>query len=180
MNWLWIILGIAAFAVIIFVYYYNRFSVLSNRIDNSLSQIDVQLKRRADLIPNLIESVKGYVKHKKSVIKSVTDARKSMMSAKDLTGRIDANNILENALGKLFAIAEAYPDLKANTNFIELQRELSSTEDRVAYARQYYNDSILTYNELCATMPGMFFARLYHRKAKEYLQITEAEKKSIK
>jgi len=180
MNWLWIILGVAAFAVIIFVYYYNRFSVLSNRIDNSLSQIDVQLKRRADLIPNLIESVKGYVKHEKSVIKSVTDARKSMMSAKDLTGRVEANNILENALGKLFAIAEAYPDLKANTNFLELQRELASTEDRVAYSRQYYNDSILGYNLLCTTLPGKFFAGIYSRKEKEYIKIAEAERKVVK
>ena len=180
MNWLWIILGVAAFAVIIFVYYYNRFSVLSNRIDNSLSQIDVQLKRRADLIPNLIESVKGYVKHEKSVIISVTDARKSMMSAKDLTGRIDANNILENALGKLFAIAEAYPDLKANTNFLELQRELSTTEDRIAYARQFYNDSILSYNNMCQSFPGSFFANLYGRKPKEHLKIAESERKNVK
>src|SRR3989344_212265 len=143
MNWLWILLALAIFVVLIFIYYYNRFVVLSNRIDNSLSQIDVQLKRRTDLIPNLIESVKGYAKHEKTVIKSVSDARKSLVSAKNTTDKLAADSLLEKALGKLFAIAEAYPDLKANTNFLELQRELSTTEDRIAYARQFYNDSIL-------------------------------------
>ena len=105
MDWTWIIIGILAFVIIIFFYYYNRFSVLSNRIDNSLSQIDVQLKRRADLIPNLVEAVKGYVKHEKSVITEVTNARKALMGAKGFEGKIKADGILESALGKLFAIA---------------------------------------------------------------------------
>lgn len=178
--WLWIVLGIVALVVIIFFYYYNRFSVLGNRIENSLSQIDVQLKRRADLIPNLIESVKGYVKHEKSVIKSVTDARTALVSARGFEDKVKADGILEMALGKLFAIAEAYPDLKANTNFLELQRELSTTEDRVAYSRQRYNDDILTYNTLCTTLPGKFFAGLYGRKEKEYLKIADSERKSPK
>ncbi len=176
----WIIIGILAFVIIIFFWYYNRFSVLSNRIENSLSQIDVQLKRRADLIPNLVESVKGYVKHEKSVITEVTNARKALMGAKGFEGKIKADGILENALGKLFAIAEAYPDLKANTNFIELQKELSTTEDRVAYARQHYNDSILEYNTLCTTLPGKFFAGIYNRTQKEYLKIAESERKNVK
>ena len=180
MDWTWIIIGILAFVIIIFFYYYNRFSVLSNRIDNSLSQIDVQLKRRADLIPNLVEAVKGYVKHEKSVITEVTNARKALMGAKGFEGKIKADGILESALGKLFAIAEAYPDLKANTTFIELQKELSTTEDRVAYARQHYNDSILEYNTLCTTLPGKFFAGIYGRAQKEYLKIAEAERKVVK
>ena len=180
MVWLWIGIGIAALIGIIFFYYYNRFAILGNRIDNSLSQINVQLKRRADLIPNLIETVQGYVKHEKSVIKSVNDARKSLISAKGVEGKVKADGILESALGKLFAIAEAYPDLKANTNFLELQKELSTTEDRVAYARQHYNDSILSYNDLCRTFPGKFFANLYGKKSKEYLHITESEKKAVK
>ena len=179
-TWLWIVLGIAALIVIIFFYYYNRFATLLNRIENSLSQIDVQLKRRIDLIPNLIESVKGYVKHEKSVIKDVNDARKALVGAKGMEGKVKADGILEMALGKLFAIAEAYPDLKANTNFLELQRELSTTEDRIAYARQSYNDSILSYNTLCTTLPGKFFANLYGRKEKEYLKITESERKNVK
>jgi len=179
MDFTWIFIGLALLVVFIFFYYYNRLSVLGNRIENSLSQIDVQLKRRADLIPNLVESVKGYVKHEKSIIKEVTDARKALVGASGIEKKIKANNILQGALGKLFAIAEAYPDLKANTNFLELQRELSSTEDRVAYSRQYYNDSILSYNTLCTTMPGQFFAKLYGKVQKEYLKIVDAERKSV-
>jgi LemA protein len=177
-----LIIGIALVALIaiIFIAYYNRFAVFENRIDNSLSQIDVQLKRRADLIPNLIETVKGYVKHEKAAIKAVTDARTALVSAKGLVDRVNADKKLEGALGRLFAIAEAYPDLKANTNFVELQRELTSTEDRIAYARQFYNDSIMSYNNLTRTFPGTFFAGLFGKKAKEYLQIAEAERKNVK
>ena len=148
---LWVIVGLVTLVAIIFIFYYNRFNILRNRIDNSLSQIDVQLKRRADLIPNLIETVKGYAKHEKKIMEDVTEARKVLLAAKDLPRKMAANNVLENALGRLFAIAENYPNLKASDNFLELQRELSATEDRVAYARQSYNDSILTYNNLCDT-----------------------------
>ncbi|MFC1682542.1 LemA family protein, partial [Nanoarchaeota archaeon] len=177
---LWILIGVVVLVVIMFFVYYNRFAVLGNRIDNSLSQINVQLKRRADLIPNLIDTVKGFVKHETAAIKSVTDARKALVGAKDIVGKVAADKKLEGALGRLFAIAEGYPDLKANTNFLELQKELASTEDRVAYSRQHYNDSILTYNNLCTTMPGSFFASIYGKKAREYLQIAEAEKKVVK
>jgi LemA protein len=180
MLWLWILISVIAFVILILFYYYNRFVLLGNRIDNSLSQIDVQLKRRADLIPNLLETVKGYAKHEKAAIKAVTDARKSLISAKDVVGKVKADKVLENALGRLFAIAEAYPDLKANTNFLELQRELAATEDKIAYSRQYYNDSILTFNNLCKTYPGKLFAGLFGIKAKEYLQIAEAERKVVK
>ncbi len=178
--WMWIVGGVIALIALMFLYYYNRFATLSNRIDNSLSQIDVQLKRRADLIPNLIESVKGYMKHEKTAIQSVNDARKALMSAKDLPSRIKADQKLEGFLGKLFAIAEAYPDLKANTTFVELQRELASTEDRIAYARQYYNDSILAYNDICRTLPGKVFAQMYGYQPKEGLKIAEAERKPVK
>ena len=163
-----------------FLYYFNRFVLLGNRIDNSLSQIDVQLKRRADLIPNLVESVKGFAKHEKAAISAVTEARKAMVSAKGIEKKIKANDQLESALKTIFAIAEGYPDLKANTNFLELQRELAATEDRVAYSRQYYNDSILRYNDLCKAMPGLFFARLYGKTPREYLKIAESERKNIK
>ncbi len=176
----WIILAIVVLIVLIAIFYFNRFVVLSNRIDNSLSQIDVQLKRRADLIPNLIETVKGYAKHEKSIMEDVSKARKAMMEAKDLVGKVKANDVLSGALGKLFAVAENYPDLKASTNFIELQRELSSTEDRVAYARQNYNDSILSYNNIIQKFPGAMFAGMYGRKSKEYLQIAPAERKAPK
>ena len=177
---MWILIAAAALIVITFIVFYNRFAVLSNRIDNSLSQIDVQLKRRADLIPNLIESVKGYMKHEKSAIDSVTEARKALMGAKDLPSRIKANDKLEGFLGKLFAIAENYPDLKANTTFLKLQEELTSTEDRIAYSRQFYNDSILSYNNACTTFPGKFFASIYSRKEKEYIKIAPAEREPVK
>lgn len=180
MMW-WIIpLGVVFLLALSFLYYFNRFTTLGNRIDNSLSQIDVQLKRRADLIPNLLSTVKGYAKHETAAIKSVTDARKALVSAKGIVDKVKANNQLESALKTIFAIAEGYPDLKANTNFLELQRELASTEDRVAYSRQYYNDSILRYNDSCKTFPGLFFARIYGKKPREYLRIAESEKKEIK
>ncbi len=174
------LIAVVVVILLMFFLYYNRFVLLSNRIDNSFSQINVQLKRRADLIPNLIETVKGYAKHEKVAIKTVTDARKALVGAKGLEKKINANTLLESALGKLFAIAEAYPDLKANTNFLELQRELSTTEDRIAYARQFYNDSILAYNNMVQKLPGKIFAEIYGRKEKEYLKITEVEKKNIK
>lgn len=177
---LWILLVVIALILIIFFVYFNRFAILGNRIDNSLSQIDVQLKRRADLIPNLIETVKGYVKHETAAIKTVTDARKALVGAKGIEGKVKADEKLESALKTIFAIAEGYPDLKANTNFLELQRELSSTEDKVAYARQFYNDSILSYNNLCTTFPGKFFAGIYSKKSREYLQIAEGERKVVK
>ena len=132
------------------------------------------------MIPNLIESVKGYAKHEKTIIKSVNEARKALVSAKGLEKKVQANQKLEGFLGRLFALAENYPDLKANTNFLELQRELSTTEDRIAYARQFYNDSILSYNNMVNQFPGNFFARLYGRKQKEYLKIAEAERKNVK
>ncbi len=179
MALLWILITGAVIAFVFFMYY-NRFVILGNRINNSLSQINVQLKRRADLIPNLIETVKGFASHEKAAIKAVTDARKVLVGAKGVEDKIKADKGLESALKTIFAIAENYPDLKANTNFLELQRELSATEDKVAYSRQYYNDSILTYNNLCKTLPGAFFAKLYDKKPREYLKIAESEKKNIK
>ncbi len=176
----WIITGLVVVLFLIIIGYYNRFVILGNRIENSLSQINVQLKRRSDLIPNLIETVKGYAKHEKGIMKEVSEARKALVSARSLPKKLDANNTLEGVLGKLFAIAENYPDLKANTNFMELQRELSSTEDRVAYARQNYNDSILSYNNLYERFPGVILAKIFGKTKKEYLQITEAEKKIVK
>jgi LemA protein len=177
---LWIFAVIPIVIILVFFVYFNRFATLGNRIESSLSQIDVQLKRRADLIPNLIEIVKGYVKHEKSIIKEVTDARKALVGAEGLEDRIKANNKLQSALKTIFAIAENYPNLKADTNFLELQRELSATEDKIAYSRQYYNDSILSYNDLCKTFPGAFFAKIYNKQPKEYLKISEHERENVK
>ncbi|MEI7718458.1 MAG: LemA family protein [archaeon] len=176
----WIIGGIVVIAGIFFMYY-NRFIRLINQIENSLSQIDVQLKRRADLIPNLMESVKGYMKHEKSIMAEVTNARKLLVGAKGLNNQVKANDKLEGALGRLFAIAENYPNLKANETFLQLQQELSATEDKVAYSRQYYNDGIMSYNMALRTIPGKWFASMYgFGDNKKYLEITTAERATPK
>ena len=177
--WIWILIIVGILLIFIFFGYFNRFAILGNRIDNSLSQINVQLKRRVDLIPNLIETVKGFAKHEKAAIKTVTDARKALVNATGVEEKVKADQGLERALKTIFAIAEGYPDLKANTNFLELQRELAATEDKIAYSRQFYNDSILTYNNLCRTFPGAFFAKLYGKRARKYLEIAESEKKRV-
>ena len=173
---LWILGAILAVVVISFIYYYNKFVLLVQRAENSLSQIDVQLKKRADLVPNLIETVKGYAKHEKGIMESVSKARQAMLGAKDLVGRMKAGNVLNQALGKLFAIAEAYPQLRANENFLQLQQELAAIEDKIAYARQYYNDSIMSYNTAVVTFPGTLFAGIYGKKQRDYLKIPEAQR----
>lgn len=172
----WIIGIIAILIVLAFIMYYNRFISLENGIDNALAQIDVQLKKRADLVPNLMNSVKGYVKHEKSIVKEVTDARKALLSAKDIQSKAKAGADLQHALKSIFALAEAYPQLRANENFLQLQQELSAIEDKVAYSRQYYNDSILSYNNSVETVPGLWFANLYGKKEKQALKIKEEEK----
>jgi LemA protein len=174
---IWAIIIVVILLVLSIIYYFNRFSILQNRIENSFSQIDVQLKKRADLVPNLMESVKGYVKHEKAVITEVTNARKALVSAGTLDKKIKAGDALQNALRSIFAIAENYPQLKANENFLQLQQELSAIEDKVAYSRQFYNDSILDYNTLFSTFPGNMFASIYGKKKNEYLQISESERK---
>jgi len=176
---LWSI-GIVVVLAIFFLIYYNRFVRLINQIENSFSQIDVQLKKRADLVPNLVASVKGYMKHEAKIIDSVTNARKALVGAKDFGGKIRAGDQLQAAIGRLFAIAENYPNLKANENFLQLQQELSAIEDKVAYARQYYNDGIMSYNTLSTTIPGVWFGSIFNFKKKDYLQIPEAERKAVK
>lgn len=177
MLWLWIVIGIVAFVLLIAIFYFNRFVVLERRVENSLAQIDVQLKKRADLIPNLIETVKGYARHERRIMEEVARARQAMLKASDIAEKVKASNQLEKALGKLFAIAENYPQLKANENFLQLQQELSAIEDKIAYARQYYNDSIMAYNILCTKFPGVIFAKLYGKKEKAFLKIPEVERK---
>ena len=171
-----ICIGIAAVVVIVlffvwFFSYYNKIIQMENRIDNAWAQIDVQLKRRADLIPNLLESVKGYMKHEKDVLESVTKARTSMMNAQSPQESMKADNMLTGALKTLFAVSENYPDLKANQNFLQLQDELTHTEDKVSYARQHYNDSVLNYNNIVETFPGVIFANMMNKKEREMLQI---------
>jgi LemA protein len=172
----WIIGAVVVVVVLVFFMYYNRFVRLTHQIDNSLAQINVQLKKRSDLIPNLLSSVKGYMKHERAAIKEVTDARKALVSAQGVEKKMKAGNKLQSALKSIFAIAEGYPDLKANQNFLQLQQELSAIEDKVAYARQYYNDGIMSYNVMTTVVPARWFASLYGFKGKEYLKIAEAAK----
>ncbi len=176
MIWAWIIGIVAVLLILIVIMYYNRFVTLENRIDNSLSQIDVQLKKRADLVPNLLNAVKGYMKHEKSIMADVTEARKHILSAKSLPERAKAGAELQNAFRSLFAIAENYPNLKANENFIQLQQELSAIEERIAYSRQYYNDSILSYNNTVESFPGVAFAKVFSKQEKPFLEIAKEER----
>lgn len=154
-----------------FFSYYNKIIRLENRIDNSWAQIDVQLKRRTDLIPNLIEAVKGYMKHEREVLENVTKARTSLMNAETPQENVEADNLLTGALKTLFAVAENYPDLKANQNFLQLQDELTHTENKISYSRQHYNDTVLKYNNTVETYPGVIFAKRMGKKEREMLQI---------
>jgi len=180
-----IVLGITAFVFLALVFFviwaYNQFVVLDNRIKNALAQINVQLKRRVDLIPNLVETVKGYAKHEKTVFENVTKARTSIISADSVSGKLKANNALTSALKTLFAVAENYPKLRANENFINLQNELSETEDKIAYARQFYNDTVLMYNNKVQMFPTNIVAKLFGFRPKDSFTISfeEAKKPEI-
>lgn len=171
-----IVIIIVIFFLLIYWGFYNRIIRMENRIDNSWAQIDVQLKRRADLIPNLMETVKGYMKHEKEVLENVTKARSALMTAKTPQQNIDADNMLTGALKSLFAVAENYPDLKANQNFLQLQDELTHTEDKIAYSRQHFNDVTLAYNNTIETFPGLWFAKRMNRKTRDMLRIPEASR----
>jgi len=175
--WILILVGIlVVFFLLIYWGFYNKIIRMENRIDNSWAQIDVQLKRRADLIPNLMETVKGYMKHEKEVLENVTKARSALMNAKTPQENINADNMLTGALKSLFAVSENYPDLKANQNFLNLQDELTNTENKIAYSRQHFNDSVLAYNNTIETFPGVWFAKRMGRKEREMLQIPEASR----
>ncbi len=178
MNWLWILVGVVVLVILIIIYYYNKFIRLGNTISNSLSQIEVQLQKRADLVPNLISTVKGYAKHEKGIMTEVTNARKALLSAQGIQAKSKAGAELQNALKSIFAIAENYPQLRANENFLQLQQELSAIEDKVAYSRQYYNDAILSYNNAVKLFPGSFFASIFSKTEKDFLQIT-AEARAV-
>lgn len=172
----WIIGGVVVSLLLIMFVYYNKFVTLNQRIKNSESQINVQLKKRTDLVPNLVNMVKGYMKHEKSVLTEVTKARTSLMNAKGFEGKVKAGGQLQHALKSLFAVAESYPDLKANQNFLQLQTEVASIEDKVAYARQYYNDSIMSYNTALERIPGMWFGKMFGFKSINYFEIPAEEK----
>jgi LemA protein len=171
-----VVLIVAGFAW----YLYNSIIVAKMRVSEALSQIDVQLKRRTDLIPNLVDTVKGYAKHEKELFEKVTEARASLVSAKGPAEKADANNQLSKTLKSIFAVAEAYPDLKASQNFMELQEEISDTENKVAYARQFYNSIVLSYNAKLLVFPNMLFAKVLNFKEAEFFGTTDEEKKPVK
>jgi LemA protein len=178
---LMLIVGLVVLLIIVlillwFFSYYNRVIRYENRIDNAWAQIDVQLKRRADLIPNLMETVKGYMNHERQTLEAVTKARSAVMTAKSPQESIDADNMLSGALKTLFAVSESYPDLKANQNFLQLQDELTHTEEKIAYSRQHFNDSVLQFNNLIETFPGNIFASMMGKKGRQMLQIPEASR----
>lgn len=176
-----IIIIAASLLVILYVWnVYNTLATAKVRIKEALSNIDVQLKRRIDLIPNLIEAVKGYTKHEKSVLENVTKARTSLMRAETLDNKIKSDNMLQEALKSLFAVSENYPELKASANFLELQEELEDTENKIAYSRQFYNTNIRDYNTTLANFPSGQIGRLFGFKEEVFFEAGKNEREPIK
>jgi LemA protein len=157
---------------------YNGLVTLRTRIDTAWSQIDVQLKRRYDLIPNLVETVKGYASHERETLEGVIQARNAGVSAETPAQQAEAENMITGALSKLFALQEAYPDLKANQNFLNLQEELTSTEDRISYARQYYNDQVRVYDTRIQTFPHVVVANMFKFEAREFFEVEESAREA--
>lgn len=175
----WVILGIVVLAVLFVVAKYNQLVSLRQRIENAWSQIDVQLRRRYDLIPNLVETVKGYASHEKEVFEKVSEARSAMMTAQGAVAQAEAQNQITAALKSLFAVAEAYPQLKANENFLMLQEELSGTEGKIAYARQFYNDQVMTFNTLIQSFPTNILAGMFGFTQREYFEMEDVAREPI-
>ena len=171
-----IFIAVALFALFL----YNSLIRARMRVGEAFSQIDVQLKRRTDLIPNLIETVKGYAKHEKEVFTKVTELRSSLMQAKGAEEKAQVNNQLSQTLKSLFAVAESYPELKASDNFKQLQQELEDTENKIAYSRQFYNSIVLDYNTKLHVFPNVFFAKILNFKPAEFFAANEEERKAVK
>jgi LemA protein len=171
-----VIVVIVALLVIALITLYNRFVRLRNRVQNAWAQIEVQLKRRHDLIPNLVETVKGYAAHERGTFEAVTEARAAAQGARTPAEAGQAEGILSQALGRLFAVAEAYPELQADENFRQLQSELAETENRIAVSRQVYNDTVLTFNNAIQTFPGVVIAGPFGFSAREFFETDEAER----
>ena len=171
------IIGFFVVVALIIVYYYNRIRVLQNRISNAFAQIDVQLKKRADLVPNLVNVVKGYAKHERQIFLQIAQLRKKMLQTKGAK-KIKKGDQLQKLIKSIFAIAENYPELKASENFKLLQEQLNGIENKIAAARQLYNDSVLEYNNLVTTFPGNIFAKWFGAKKEQYFTIPEAEREA--
>lgn len=177
---MWIPIGILLLIVVYVWSLYNGLITASTQVSEAWSQIDVQLKRRMDLIPNIVESVKGYAKHEKSIFENVTKARSALMSAKSPDESAKANDMLSGAMKSLFAVAENYPQLKANENFAQLQQELSDTEDKVAYSRQFYNSIVKDFNIKVKVFPNAIIASMFGFKEKSFFEVVEADKQPVK
>jgi LemA protein len=176
-----IIIGVIVLLLVFFVIgTYNALVQLRNRVSDQWSQIDVQLKRRADLIPNVVETVKGYAAHEKETLDAVIKARNSFKSATTPEAEMKAAGEMTQALGRIFALAEAYPDLKANQNFLQLQEELGGTEEKIAYARQFYNDSALTYKNKREMFPSNIVAGMFNFEAKPFFEADEKDRETVK
>ncbi len=170
---IWIILGIIGLIVVSLIGIYNRLVTLRQRIKNAWAQIEVQLKRRYDLIPNLVNTVKGYAAHEKETFEKVTQARNMAIQAKDVNAQAGAENMLSGALKTLFAVAESYPELKADANFRQLQDELANTEGKIAFARQFYNDTVMNYNTTIQRFPTVLIAGMFGFTKEEYFNLDE-------
>src|SRR3989344_1081325 len=175
-----IVIVILVIVILAIIMLYNSVIRLSNEVENSFSQIDVKLKRRNDLIPNLIESVKGYMKHEKTVLENITKARSAIMTSSNINEKAKASNQISQALKTIFAVSENYPKLRANENFIQLQEELTGTENKVSYSRQHYNDVVMKFNNKIQVFPNNVFANILNFKEKELFQAAESERKNIK
>ena len=174
-----IVIAVVVLIVLWVISTYNALVVLRNRVKDQWAQIDVQLKRRFDLIPNLVETVKGYTKHESETLENVIKARKTYLSATTPEGQMAADGELTQAISKLFALSESYPDLKANTNFAELQAELQETEDKIASARQFYNDTVLKYNNKVSVVPSNIVASLFHFEKEAFFEASADERQNV-
>ena len=168
MLWVWIAVGLAALLLFLLAYGYNRLVRLRQEANTGWSNIDVQLERRADLIPNLVETVKGYAAHERSVFEEVTEARAALQRAGSPRAAAEADDVLTAALGRLFAVAEAYPELKASQNFLQLQEDLTDTEDKISAARRYYNATVMRFNTAIQSFPAVVYAGLVGFRAREF------------
>lgn len=175
---IWIIVGIVVILILFVIGTYNSLISLRNKKDDQWSQIEVQLKRRADLIPNLVETVKGYAKHENNTLKEVIEARNTYVAASTPEEEMKASGEVTKALNKLFALSESYPDLKANENFMALQKDLKDTEDKISYARQFYNDTVLTYNNKVEMVPSNIVAGIFKFKKSTFFEASEEDKKT--
>jgi LemA protein len=167
----WIFLGVLILLAVVLAGMYNSLVRLRQQVKNAWSQIDVQLKRRYDLIPNLVETAKGYIKHERETLEAVIKARQVAIDASSVKDQAKAENMLTSTLRSLFAVAEAYPDLKANQNMLALQEELSSTENKIGFARQFYNDQVMRYNTQRETFPTVLFAGMFNFGPEEFFEV---------